>query len=236
MSTGLFVAAWPSAVWSQPTPPSSPANACHRPAEDYYQDDPTRDGHERSEPEAVAAAVEPVPPPPKVPRVPLVEPPKTQRATLELSFGSAEKFYNQKLYDPGGFVTRKAIPVSTIRPLIDWFFQQEASLWLAFDLPLEPRSELRDEVVVQTYVPPSIQGGIRLTVVSANLLRNISLDLQGDGGLGWVLSGGDENHLFQSLGWRLHVRDDDGFTAYAGAAYEFQLKVGALVYGVGHYF
>lgn len=155
---------------------------------------------------------------------------------LELSFGSAEKFYNQELYDPGGFVTRKAIPVSTIRPVVDWLFQPRASVWLAFDLPLEPRSELDGEVTLLTYVPPALEGGMRFTFVEVNLLRDIWLDLQVDGGLGWVFASPEEVRLFPHLGWRLHLRDDSGFTAYAGASYEFRLNVGALVYGVGHHF
>lgn len=230
------------AVASEPPTPKVLApsdNACVRPAEDVYELD--SELQRQRDPEWRASR--PWVPPPKAP-TPVDEPPRPAPSVriaptpprMELSFGSTEKFYNQTLYDPGGFITRRAIPVSTIRPLVDWLFHPDASVWFAVDLPLEPRTELRDEVVVQTYVPPSVLAGIRLSLVSVNILKELWLDLQTDGGLGWTLSRTDENQLFPQVGWRLHLRDQDGFTAYLGGAFEFRLNVGALVYGVGHHF
>lgn len=215
-----------------------PPNACPRPASDHYEPDVEFARSRRSLDNPLDM---PAPPPAKKPAAPQPAapppaPPPSPGPRLELSFGSAEKFYNQELYDPGGFVTRKAIPVSTIRPVIDWLFQPRASVSLAFDLPLEPRSDLDGEVTVLTYVPPALESGMRFTFFDVNLLRDIWLDLQVDGGLGWVFSSHEEIQLFPHLGWRLHLRDDSGFTAYAGASYEFRLNVGALVYGVGHHF
>jgi hypothetical protein len=216
----------------------TPDNACWRPQNDIYRADVEFQrqrlggGPPADEPPLPAATTSDVNP--KTTAVSVTVDPEPPR--LELSFGSTEKFYNQTLYDPAGIVTRRAIPVSTIRPVIDWLFHPDASVWLAFDLPLEPRSELRDDVVVQTYVPPSIMAGARLSVVSVNVLKELWLDLQIDGGLGWSLSRSDENRLFPQLGWRLHLRDQDGFTAYAGSSYEFRMNVAALVYGAGHHF
>lgn len=220
-----------------------PPNACIRPPADRYDPDVDFERASRSTTQplgvVVARRAPPQPPGGANPEE-IAEPPAPQlpgpEPRLELSFGSAEKFYNQELYDPGGFVTRKAIPVSTIRPVLDWLFQPRASVWLAFDLPLEPRSELNDEVTILTYVPPSLQSGVRFTFVNVNLLRDIWLDLQVDGGVGWVFSSREEVRLFPHIGWRLHLRDNSGFTAYAGVSYEFRLSVGALVYGVGHHF
>ncbi len=219
---------------------STSSNSCVRPAADLYEPDIGTETTRRSF--GMPLESTPAVPPnddsarPRPPAEPVSEP----GPRLELSFGSAEKFYNQDLYDPGGFVTRKAIPVSTIRPVIDWLFQPRASVWLAFDLPLEPRSDLKgsgdEEVVVLTYVPPALQTGTRFTFLEVNLLRDIWLDLQVDGGLGWVFSSKEEVRLFPHLGWRLHLRDNSGFTAYAGVSYEFRVSVGALVYGVGHHF
>ena len=77
---------------------------------------------------------------------------------------------------------------------------------------------------------------MRFTLLELNVLRDIWLDPQVDGGLGWVFARDEDVRLFPHLGWRLHLRDDSGFTAYVGASYEFRLNVGALVYGVGHQF
>lgn len=208
----------------------------HDPLGDETKRDTT--GHELQTAARLPSTLSHAPPPSPPPHAePQTEPdPTEERPRLELSFGSAERFYNQDLYDPGGFVTRKAIPVSTIRPLVDWLFSPRASVWVAFDLPLEPRSELNEQAMILTYVPPALQSGVRFTLVELNLLRDIWLDLQADGGLGWVFARSDEIHLFPHLGWRLHLRDNSGFTAYAGASYEFRLNVGALVYGVGHHF
>jgi hypothetical protein len=214
------------------------SNACVRPDADRYEPDVESGQGNGSRSNPLDAPLPPrakKPSKPDAATAPKAESPKLE-PRLELSFGSAEKFYNQELYDPGGFVTRKAIPVSTIRPLIDWLFQPSASVWLAFDLPLEPRSELDGEVTILTYVPPALEAGTRFTFVELNLLRDIWLDLQVDGGLGWVFAQREEVRLFPHLGWRLHLRDNSGFTAYAGASYEFRLNVGALVYGVGHHF
>lgn len=241
---GASVLTWALAGACVTLAPDAPAetstedNACRRPARDIYHDDVEFRREQRAdtppadEPPRTNTPTSDITPQTNAPSVTVdPEPPR-----LELSFGSTEKFYNQTLYDPAGFVTRRAIPVSTIRPVIDWLFHPDASVWLAFDLPLEPRSELREDVVVQTYVPPSIMAGARLSVVSVNVLKELWLDLQIDGGLGWSLSRSDENRLFPQLGWRLHLRDQDGFTAYAGSSYEFRMNVAALVYGAGHHF
>lgn len=225
---------WLSAPRANAAEPAAP-NACERPDADRYPTDWTPP---EASPARAASA------PSKVsPRAPKDLPAKPPQATipsarprLELSFGSAEKFYNQSLYDPGGFVTRRAIPLSTIRPLVDWLFQRHASVWLAFDLPLEPRSDLQGDRVVLTYVPPSLESGMRFGLVDANVLDEITLGLQVDGGLGWVFSSQSEVRLFPHLGWRLHLWDNSGFTAYLGASYEFRLSIGAIVYGVGHLF
>jgi hypothetical protein len=165
-------------------------------------------------------------------------PPATERARrLELSFASAEKFYNQSVYDPAGFVTSRTIPVSTLRPTGDWLFAgQRASLFLAFDLPLEPRVELRDGELVETYVSPSILAGLRASLFSVDLLEETKLELQLEGSLGWLLAPHEVNRLFPTAGWRLHLRDLNGFTLFVGLSFEFRIDTGALIYGVGHRF
>jgi hypothetical protein len=156
---------------------------------------------------------------------------------LELSFSSAEKFYNQSVYDPTGFITRRAIPVSTLRPTGEWLFaQQRASLFLALDLPLEPRVELREDELIQTYVSPSVLSGLRLALFSLDVLEETKLEMQLEGSLGWLLAPKEVNRLFPSAGWRLHVRDVNGFTLFVGLAFEFRLNSLALIYGVGHRF
>lgn len=231
----LWLAVWLSLPSAQAHAAEAPSNACQRPAEDSYSADWLHPEPRPTAAEAPAAPKLETPAPSDQAPKPKAKTPRP-KPRIELSFGSAEKFYNQSLYDPGGFVTRRAIPVSTIRPLVDWLFQQHASVWLAFDLPLEPRSELQDEKVVLTYVPPSLEGGVRFGLVEADVMDEISLGLQVDGGLGWVFSSQSEVRLFPHLGWRLHLWDNSGFTAYLGASYEFRLSVGALVYGVGHLF
>lgn len=156
---------------------------------------------------------------------------------LELSFSSAEKFYNQSVYDPTGFVTRRTIPVSTLRPTGDWLFaDRRASLFVAFDLPLEPRVELRDGDLVETYVSPSVVAGLRASLLSIDVLEETKLELQLEGSLGWLLAPNEVNRLFPGAGWRFHVHDLNGFTLFAGLIFEFRLDTAALVYGVGHRF
>lgn len=231
----LALALWLSlpSAWANAAEPR--INACQRPAEDLYSADWSRP-EMRPATTRPPASAKPAAPAPSDHRPTPKPKPQTTKPRLELSFGSTERFYNQSLYDPGGFVTRRAIPVSTIRPLVDWLFQQHASVWLSFDLPLEPRSELLDDKVVLTYVPPSLEAGVRFGLFEADVMDEISLGLQVDGGLGWVFSSQSDVRLFPHLGWRLHLWDNSGFTAYLGASYEFRLSVGALVYGVGHLF
>lgn len=159
-----------------------------------------------------------------------------EKRRLELSFSSAEKFYNQSVYDPTGFVARRTIPVSTLRPTGEWLFAQDASLFFAFDLPLEPRVELRDAKLVETYVSPALLTGLRANVFSVFVLNETKLELQVEGSLGWLLAPNEEARLFPGAGWRLHLRDLNGFTLFAGLSFEFRLNVAALIYGVGHRF
>lgn len=178
----------------------------------------------------------PTSPTPAPPATVLAEPSERPRR-LELSFSSAEKFYNQSVYDPTGFVTRRTIPVSTLRPTGDWLFADyRASLFVAFDLPLEPRVELRDGDLVETYVSPSVLGGLRASLFSIDVLEATKLELQLEGSLGWLLAPNEVNRLFPSAGWRIHVHDLNGFTLFAGLTFEFRLNTAALVYGVGHRF
>ncbi len=156
--------------------------------------------------------------------------------TLEFSFGSAQKFFDQSVYDPGGIVRSRTIPVTTVSVLGEWLFHPRFSIAALFDLPLEPRSTLVEGQLTQTYVPPSISGGVRASAVSFDILEESHLDWQFFVLLGSTLAGISGDTVFPTVASRFHLRDDEGFTLYAGASFEFRLARAALVYGVGHRF
>ncbi len=159
-----------------------------------------------------------------------------RRRRLELSFGSAQKFFGQSVSDPTGIIRNRTIPVTTVSIFGEWLFHPYFSVMALFDLPLEPRSTLKDGQLQQEYVPPSLSGGIRVTAFQAYILEDTLVDGQFAALLGSTLAdiGGDT--VFPTLGWRLHLRDDEGLTLYAGTTFEFRLNRAALIYGIGHRF
>ncbi len=159
-----------------------------------------------------------------------------KRRWLELSFGSAQKFFGQSVSDPTGIIRKRTIPVTTVSVFGEWLFHPYFSVMALFDLPLEPRSTLNDGQLQQEYVPPSISGGIRATAIQAYILEDTLVEGQFAALVGSTLAdiGGDA--VFPTLGWRLHLRDDKGLTLYAGTTFEFRLNRIALIYGVGHRF
>jgi hypothetical protein len=159
-----------------------------------------------------------------------------KRRTLEFSFGSAQKFFDQTVYDPGGIIRNRTIPVTTVAVLGEWLFHPRVSVAALFDLPLEPRTTLIDGEMTQTYVPPSISGGARASALSIDMLEETRLEWQFFLLVGSTLAGVSGDTVFPTLASRFHLRDDEGFTLYVGASFEFRLDRAALVYGVGHRF
>jgi hypothetical protein len=155
---------------------------------------------------------------------------------LEASFGSAQKFFDQSVSDPTGFVKSRTIPVNTVRVLGEWLAGPRWSVMAMFDLPLEPRTAFMDGVLVEQYVPPELSGGLRWSVFAIPVPDHTVFEGQVMLLLGSTLASIGTETVFPSLGWRAHLRDDEGFTLYAGTSYEFSLNVLALTYGVGHRF
>lgn len=183
-----------------------------------------------AEPSAVAGN-----PPPPCACAKETEPPPAVR-WLEASFGSAQKFFDQSVSDPTGFVKRRTIPVNTVRVLGEWLALPRFSVMALFDLPLEPRATLVDGVITQAYVPPSLSGGIRWSAFTLGAPVDTVFEGQTIVLLGSTLAAIGRETVFPSLGWRVHLHDQQGFTLYAGASYEFRFNIIALTYGVGHRF
>ncbi len=92
--------------------------------------------------------------------------------------------------------------MSTLRPTGDWLFTNGASLFVSFDLPLEPRVELRDGKLVETYVSPSLLAGLRASLFSVSVLEETSWSFKSKAACGWLLAPNEVNRLFPSAGWR----------------------------------
>jgi hypothetical protein len=155
---------------------------------------------------------------------------------LEVSFGSAQKFFDQSVTDPAGFVRSRTIPVTTVRIFGEWLFHPRFSLLGEFDLPLEPRSRLSEGQLQLEYVPATLSGGLRASAFSFAAPEQTVIEGQMLLTLGSTLDAVGSETVFPSLGWRIHLSEASGFTAYAGSTFEFRFNVVALTYGVGHRF
>jgi hypothetical protein len=155
---------------------------------------------------------------------------------LEVSFGSSQKFFDQSVTDPAGFVRSRTIPVTTVRIFGEWLFHPRFSLLGEFDLPLEPRSRLSEGQLQLEYVPATLSGGLRASAFSFAAPEKTVIEGQMLLTLGSTLDAVGSETVFPSLGWRIHLSEASGFTAYAGSTFEFRFNVVALTYGVGHRF
>ncbi|HEX2730283.1 MAG TPA: hypothetical protein VHM70_01710 [Polyangiaceae bacterium] len=155
---------------------------------------------------------------------------------LEVSFGSAQKFFDQSVSDPTGFIRSRTLPVSTVRISGEWLAYSRLSAMALFDLPLEPRHTTVDGAPIQQYVPPALSGGIRYSVFQIDTPEETMFEGQAIALVGSTLAAIGRETVFPSFGWRLHLHDDAGFTMYAGASFEFRSNVISLTYGVGHRF
>lgn len=157
-------------------------------------------------------------------------------AQLEFSFGTAQKFFDQSVYEPGGFVSTRTLPVTTLLILGEWLMHPRASVMVHFDLPLEPRIRIADGEPTREYVAPSLSGGIRASAFTFRVLDQTRIEWQFAFLMGSTLADIGRETVFPTLGWRLHLRNKEGLTLYAGATFEFMLNRAALIYGVGQRF
>jgi hypothetical protein len=128
------------------------------------------------------------------------------------------------------------VPITALGTFGEYLLHPRFSIMVQFLLPLEPDTALIDGELTLKYVAPAVSGGLRGSVASVYVMDETALEAQAFLLGGSTLGSLSGDAFYPTLGWRAHLRDEQGFSMYVGTSFAFRQNTTALIYGVGHRF
>ena len=154
---------------------------------------------------------------------------------LEVSFGQSLLFLKADPNVTGG-ATSGSLPMSSALFLGEWILNQHFAYLSAVTIPLTTQQTLVNGQLYHEKSSPTLSFGGRWSMISISVTDDTHCEVQFAALFGRTFDEKLNGQYFPTIGSRLMLLKNDGFSLYAGTTWSFTLETLALIYGVGHRF
>lgn len=157
-----------------------------------------------------------------------------ERKRVELSFGTSQMLVDEVNRADIKKATKVILPTTGALLIAEYLWSDKWGSLLAFNLPLVTQKFIVNGELIEESAAKTFMLGQRYTPIDWHVTKTAILSPQ----ISLLVSAiaGDTIQMSPTLAGRSHVRDQSGFSMYAGTTLTYAIKGYVLFYGIGHQF